>query len=226
MKMMSMVELTPEGKIVRALIEGPKSYSELRSATGLSDRWLSLKLREMREANLIERVNGRYLLRDLSLIEVDPLFASSLREEDSLRTKAKLIAHEMSKNEGVLAVILFGSLAKGKASEESDIDLLIITEGVEIEESLYDRIYDLMFKYDVPIDAIFMTLDDLLMNLAMKTSFLLGVLSGYEVLFDREGIRALLSVGRRFLRDWVYDEEAGAWIQRRLMSTSKRQEVS
>ena len=207
-----MVELTPEGRIVKALIEGTKSYSELKSATGLSDSWLSLKLREMRGANLIERVNGRYSLKDPSLIEADPLFASYLREEASLRAKARLIAHEIGEDEGVLAVILFGSLARGRASEESDIDLLIIVE--EVGESLHSRIYDLMFKYDVPIDAVFMTLEDLLANLAAKTSFLLGILSGYEVLFDRGGIGALLSLGRRFLRDWVYDEEAGAWIQR------------
>ncbi len=213
---MRFVELTPEGKIVRSLMDGPKSYSELRSATGLSDRWLSLKLREMASAGIVGRIDRKYFLRNLSPIE-DPLFSAYLREESSLITKARLIAEGIGEDDRVLAVILFGSLARGTASEGSDIDLLIVTRG-EIERP-YDRVYDLMFKYDVPVDAVFITLKDLMMNMAEETSFMLEILSGYEVLLDRGNIRCLLSVGKVFLSEWSYDEEAGAWIRRKSMLT-------
>jgi len=217
-----LVEITPEGKILAALIESPKSYGGLKSATGLSDRWLSKKLTELSSSGMIEHYRNNYQLKNpREIIAADPVFAQYLRARLSPKAKARFIAEEISHNEHVVAVILFGSLAKGQAREESDIDLLVITE-VEMEDQLSHLIYNLMFKHDVPVEAIFMTYDDLIINLQAKTAFSFGLLEGYQILYDRGGVENLLSIKKKHIQeDWIYDEEAQAWIQKKLIPTLK-----
>jgi len=217
-----LVEVTPEGKIAAALIDGPKSYGGLKSATGLSDRWLSKKLRELSSMGLIEHYEGYYRLKDpAEIFDADPVFAQFLQGRASLKVRAKLIAEEMSRNREVVAVVLFGSVAKGEATDDSDVDMLVVTEG-EMEEKLSGRLYDLMFKYDVPVEAVFLTYEDLIINLQAKTAFSFGLLEGYQILYDRGGVENLFSIKRKEIQEnWIYDEEAGAWIQKRLLPTLK-----
>ena len=217
-----LVEITPEGRIVAALIEGPKSYGKLKSTTGLSDRWLSKKLKELSSTRIIEHYGNQYRLRNpIEIINTDPVFAQLLQMRASLKVKARLIAEEISYNKQVVAVILFGSVAKGKATEESDIDLLIVTER-EIDDQLNNTIYNLMFKYNTPLEAVIQTYDELIANLQAKTAFSFGLLEGYQVLYDRGGVEGLLSIKKREMEEeWVYDEEAGAWVQKKLMPTLK-----
>lgn len=222
-----LVEITPEGRIAAALIEGPKSFSGLRSATGLSVRWLSKKLKELSSAGLIERYGNRYRLKKpTEILDADPVFAQFLQRRVSLMVKARLIAEKISQNGRVVAVVLFGSVARGEVTEESDIDLLVVTEA-EMEAQLNDRVYDLMFKYDVPVEAIFLTYDDLIINLQAKTAFSFGLLEGYRVLYDRGGVENLLSIKKMEVqKNWIYDEEAEAWIQRKLIPTLKPPKTS
>lgn len=219
---LQLIEVTPEGKIVAALIDGPKSFIGLKSATGLSDRWLSKKLRELSSAGLIERYGGYYQLKNRTkIVDIDPVFARFLQSRVSLKTKAKLIAEEIGYDKHVVAVVLFGSVAKGEVTDDSDIDLLVITDK-EMEKPLSDLVYDLMFKYDVPVETVFLTYDDVIINLQAKTAFSFGLLEGYQILYDRGGVEKLFSIKRKEIEeDWIYDEEAGAWIQKKLLSTLK-----
>jgi len=223
----SLVEITPEGKIVAALIRSPKSYGGLKSTTGLSDRWLSKKLEELSSSGIVEHEGSNYQLKNpTEIINGDPIFAKYLQEKISLKVKARLIAEEISHNEQVVAVILFGSVAKEQATEESDIDLLVVTE-VEMEDQLNNIIYNLMFKHNVPVEAVFLTYDDLIINLQAKTAFSFGLLEGYQILHDRGGVENLLSIKKKEMREnWVYNEEAQTWIQKKLLPTLKPQKTS
>ncbi len=214
------MEITPEGTIVSSLLDGPKTYGELKSATQLSHRWLSKKLEELCQSQITERRGDRYaLVRPSETAEADPLFMPIVRNRSLPETKARLIAEELSRDDRVMAVILFGSLAKGQTTPESDIDLLVVSE-VEIEEELNDLVYHLMFKYDVPVETVFMTFDGLLANLQAETAFSFGLLEGYRILYDRDGLEGLLSIKRRqMFRDWARDEETGAWIRKKLTLT-------
>jgi len=222
-----LVEITPEGKIVAALIRGPKSYGGLKSATGLSDRWLSKKLEELSSYGLIDHHGNNYQLTNpTEIINDDHIFAQYLQGKISLKVKARLIAEEISHNEQVIAVILFGSVAKEQATEESDIDLLVITE-IEMEDQLNNIVYNLMFKHDVPVEAVFLTYDDLIINLQAKTTFSFGILEGYQILYDRGGVENMLSIKKKEIQEnWIYDEEANAWIQKKLIPTLKLQKTS
>lgn len=207
-----LVQLTPEGKIALALVEGSKTYTELKRFTRLSDRWLSRKLAELMETETIELRNGKYCLIKTSIIASDPLAFEFFKSAVTPLAKARSISDELGRNPKVLAVVLFGSVAKGRMSEESDLDFLIITNG---ESELNEEVYELMFKYDVPIEAFFMSYEELLSHVQMKSTFLLGVLEGYRVLFDRAGVEHILSfLDGEVREEFVYSEEAGAWIRR------------
>lgn len=215
-----LVKVTPAGGIVGALFDSPKTYGELRSATGISDRWLSLKLKELASTRIIEHQGDYYRLNDPSwIVEADPVFARLLQTRIPQRAKARTIANEIGRNRHVVAIILFGSVAKRKGEKESDIDLLIITDK-EMEAHLNNLVYKLMFEYDTPVDAIFQTYDDLIASLQAKTTFSFGLLECYEVLYDKGGVEGLLSIKKRAIRrSWIYDKEVEAWIQKKLMST-------
>jgi predicted nucleotidyltransferase len=74
------------------------------------------------------------------------------------RTVATLTSVIISWNEkAVTDVILFGSIARGKPREESDIDLLILVENAEswvVRQRLYDLVYPIIPVLGVNISLI------------------------------------------------------------------------
>jgi predicted nucleotidyltransferase len=219
MKKMRLLQLTPEGKIVMELAAGAKNYTKLRQLTKLSDRWLSRTLKKLRAARVIELRDGKYHLAKPEIIYDDPLASECFKARTDPLGKAKLIGGELGRDPRVLAVVLFGSTAKHKTTEESDLDLMIITDGgIELNE----EVYELAFRYDLPIEATFMGFEEFLSHTQANTTFLLGVLEGYEVLYDRAGVGNILSFLKANIRKkFFYDEEAGAWIQKSALPTTK-----
>jgi predicted nucleotidyltransferase len=53
-------------------------------------------------------------------------------------------------SEHILDIRLFGSEARGEASPESDIDVLIVVQPDEARVSLEDRIIDIAFDVNLP----------------------------------------------------------------------------
>ncbi|RMF87148.1 MAG: HEPN domain-containing protein [Nitrospinota bacterium] len=65
----------------------------------------------------------------------------------------------------IAKIILFGSHAKGTATIDSDIDILVFTiDGEDVEKSLMDSVYDYMLAHDVPIEVITASIDDLFLS--------------------------------------------------------------
>lgn len=61
-------------------------------------------------------------------------------------------------------IVLFGSQANGNYSEDSDYDILIVLNkdyGARDENTLYDLCYDIDLKYNIIIDAHFISLREL-----------------------------------------------------------------
>ena len=61
-------------------------------------------------------------------------------------------------------IVLFGSQANGKHTENSDYDVLIVLNrdyGARDENTLYDLCYDIDLKYNIIIDAHFLSVGEL-----------------------------------------------------------------
>ena len=64
--------------------------------------------------------------------------------------------------DNIAKIILFGSHAKGVSTRDSDIDLLIfISNGLSVEKSLMDRVYDFMVEHNAPIEVVTSSVTDL-----------------------------------------------------------------
>lgn len=57
-------------------------------------------------------------------------------------------------------IILFGSAARGEVGPDSDLDLLVIKEGVKHRRRLAQQIYIHLFGVPVPVDVIVATPED------------------------------------------------------------------
>lgn len=62
------------------------------------------------------------------------------------------------KSKYIIQIILYGSVARGDDSIESDIDILIITDNYEkIESKVYDETYNIIIEDDEVISPQFIT---------------------------------------------------------------------
>lgn len=72
-----------------------------------------------------------------------------------------------------------------------------------------------------------MTWKDLLINLHKKTVFPFGLLEGYQVLYDRGGLRTLLSIKRKEIEEGsFFDKEAQTWFEKRVMLVLRQSKTS
>lgn len=232
---MELLKTTPEFKVLLALTEGPKSFSDLKESTSLSSRWLSKTLNGLVKSQTVEKRDNRlYQLR--SMEETRKTLQQALNElnkhigqpppETDLHTKAVKAAKLIAMKEKVLAVVLFGSVAKEKTDAESDIDLLIVATE---EADLTDLVYSAMAEIDVPIEGLTVSFKQLLVNLLDEppTTFF-GILEGYEVLYDKfkvvEGLLRLKQI--EVQKRWFYDPGEEIWLRKKLLPYSKQPETS
>lgn len=85
------------------------------------------------------------------------------------------------------AFVVYGSLAKGEASKDSDIDVLILGERIEeFVDTISEIRYDIDLKYSVMITIVYYTPGELRGNIRKDSPFLREVLSQGVVLYGRE----------------------------------------
>ncbi len=88
---------------------------------------------------------------------------------------------EAIKSDKIDKIILFGSVARGEDTEESDIDILIVSNNhMEIDDEIADEIAWIMYDKNELISAHIMSED--IFNKTQHFSFLTNVLSeGVEI---------------------------------------------
>jgi predicted nucleotidyltransferase len=206
-----LVALTPEGRIVLTLKHGKHTYSELKFETGLSDRWLAMKLRELEGEKRVEKSGRWYGLGG-------DLMISSYELSLYMDFQAGRMAGELAKLGCVEAVLLFGSVAQRRALEPSDLDVIIVVgESIgEAKKKVMPEVSRLEFMYHSTIEPLILTRDDFLDNVySREGGIVYGLAEGYEILFDRTGELA------RILRERVeeirsshdYLEEGRIWLR-------------
>jgi predicted nucleotidyltransferase len=206
-----LVSLTPEGRIVLTLRHGKHTYSELKLETGLSDRWLAIKLEELEGEGVVEKSGKWYGLKgemEVSAYELSLYMIS----------QAKQMASELANLRFVRTVILFGSVAQRNAGEYSDLDMIIVvSEPVDrVKKEVILEISRLESKYHITIEPLILAKEDFLDNVySREGGIIYGVAEGFEVLVDKTGELA------KILRDRVEDikrshdylEEARIWLK-------------
>ena len=210
---MKLVSLSSEGMILLTLNHGKHTYSELRLETGLSDRWLTIKLRELERGGEVEKNGKWYGLSGRLAISA---FELSLY----MRFQAKRMVAELLKLHFVMAIILFGSVAKRNAHEYSDIDMIIVVgEPVDdAREEVLSEISKLESKYHTAVEPLILGRGDFLDNVrSHEGGVVYGVAEGYEVLVDKKGelSKILHSRVEEIKRSYDYLEDEGIWLRAR-----------
>ena len=208
---MELASLTPEGRIVLTLKHGKHTYSELKLETGLSDRWLTIKLKELEGKGVVEKSGKWYALgedRHVSAYELS-LYMSF---------QAKRMAGELAKLPFVRSIILFGGVAQKNAHEYSDLDMIIVvSESVDkVKMEVISEISKLESKHHITIEPLILAEEDFLDNVySREGGIIYGVAEGYEVLVDKTGEFAEILHNRieEIKRSHYYLEEERIWLK-------------
>ena len=208
--------LSPRVKVLCSLSAGSigyKTFKTLRLTTGLSGTWLSKILKEMAEEGLVTQEGMFYTLTEKGEERFRsignyayPLF---------LLEKLSLFSEKVARNPNVEGVILFGSLPQGRANARSDADLFIIVKDDQYTSELEEEIRRSTRDFEL-LGELFIVKMSSFTDHISNTPLLLGVLEGYRILFDREGMlsHAIGRMKTRLLEDYEYMREARVWVKK------------
>jgi uncharacterized protein len=101
------------------------------------------------------------------------------------KDKIKLIARDMAITSNAERVILFGSYARGDATEHSDVDLLFIAESDLPRFKRSRALYKLLKPYPFAMDIVVYTPQEIEKGKKSKVSFVSTVLKEGETLYVR-----------------------------------------
>ena len=83
------------------------------------------------------------------------------------------------------SIVLFGSVARGEAGTDSDIDILILTEGPhENKKRIYDGSYDIGRKHQVVMQPVLFTTQRFKEEAGMRSWLFSDIISQGIVLHD------------------------------------------
>lgn len=218
-----LASLRLEGKVVLSLISGfwglgdyAKRFAELKRSLSVSDPGLSKALRRL-------QVEGVVIRDDRKLYHVKPELRDSLGTllrpfcSSFLLERTRQVVEGLRRFDGVASSIVFGSVAQGKASYDSDVDLLIITDGGDenLEEEVHKTISQMVSEMGIPIEVTIISLEGLKVLLQHELQFLFGLLQGYISLYDRVGAVRLLNAKEEDVKTrYEYKEEVPIWLPR------------
>ena len=140
-------------ELLKAVRDSGARFKDLRAVVG-NPKTLASKLKQLESSGLVEREGKLYRLTERGatvvekLIEVEKLLRPGFAVENVERIPHAYCAPVVRKfcerlhetfGERLVSVMLFGSLARGDWSRDSDIDVLIVAEGWE-EKPAWERI--------------------------------------------------------------------------------------
>lgn len=208
---MDLVSLTPEGMIVLTLTHGKHSYSELRNETDLSDRWLTVKLKELESGGVLKKDGRWYGLTDQPT-------ASPYELSLYMLSQARQLARQLAQLQAVRVIILFGSVPRGVAHEYSDLDMLIVVEQdvVGVRRRIASKVSEFERRFHLTVEPVVLSTRDFLANIrSEEAGIVYGIAEGFKVLAAKDGTL------RRILRERVeqirktrqYLKEERIWLK-------------
>ncbi len=138
----------------------PLNTSQIARRTGLSQPAVSTVVSEFADIGLVRtasagRANVHWLVRDNIYAEqlVKPLFEFESASSDMLEEELKAMLMGVAES-----VVLFGSHARGDASAQSDVDVVIVAKGAEskrrVEKLLSDKSDGFARRWGQPLSTI------------------------------------------------------------------------
>jgi hypothetical protein len=106
----------------------------------------------------------------------------------------------------LVSVVLFGSYAKGVASRESDIDLLVIVKHLPNEAEQHEQLLDslempILKRYHTCASVILTTAEAVMKGIESDNPLFFGIWTGYSLLFDSgDFFRQCLNTVRQHIR--------------------------
>lgn len=208
----------------------PFSVNDAKRALGTEKA--SLLLFKMRSYGWVDKC-GRKTYRVVHPI-VSLMEASGFRWRDEVRQRDRLPVLELAVarlfevlGSRLESIILFGSLARGEAKPESDIDLLIVAEGLPakygervkvIREAIYSNQVDELVMYMWRERRIYPEFNVILITkeeAGVTHPFYLDMVRDCVVIFDKNGLmsRKIREVGERLreLGAVRVEEPGGSW---------------
>lgn len=119
--------------------------------------------------------------------------------------------------QNLVSVVLFGSVARGTAKKYSDIDLVLVIDGLprrrlDREDIVMDIILDVLKKYHIRISPVLLESTEL--STKNLNPLIYGILTGYNVLYDPKGFwsRFLTKIKPIILKNKpIYIEDKKRW---------------
>ncbi|WP_221621774.1 nucleotidyltransferase domain-containing protein [Halocatena pleomorpha] len=152
------VENTTTGDVLQVLktAHEPLTATEIAERLDISNRTALDKLNELNESDptvIRKQVGARAVIW---------FIRHGAIHEQAFESFADRLTEEC--NDAVERVILYGSVARGEAREDSDVDVLVVIENESVRERVRDRAssigFDVMIEYDVVISKQIMTEDE------------------------------------------------------------------
>jgi predicted nucleotidyltransferase len=168
------------GAMARVLIDfavHPEDASHGRAIqhrTGLTPRSLQTELVRLESLGVISRrADGRMVRYDLN--EGHPRWRVFRELVYQLADPADILRNALGDVPGIRAAFIFGSIARGNAREDSDVDVFILDEGLD-EDRLAKRTLDAGVLLRREVNVVQMTADELAKRVARGGGFIHDVL--------------------------------------------------
>lgn len=176
-------------KILRLLINNNSDQEycldDIARYTGMSCGTIYPSLKELLETRVItQRKVGRSLLYIINKNHV--LFPQIKElitlEKKSLRTVAEKFVDSLHKKD-IVAVILFGSVAREEFDEKSDIDILIVYRRENVKQEVKQLVDEFLEIYDVHIVPLFLTKKEIQERIRRFDNFIITLLNEGQLLY-------------------------------------------
>ena len=158
---------------------------DIAKSTGMSCGTIYPSLNELLETRIIiQRKAGRSILYKIN--KNHTLFNKIKElidlEKKSLMNVAKAFVHRLSKDD-IVAVVLFGSVARGEFTEKSDVDILVVYKDERIKDEIRNLVDNIADSYDVHVVPVFLTQKEIKERIKQFDNFIITVIDEGRLLY-------------------------------------------
>jgi len=174
-------------KILRLFINNEREYylDEIAKSTGMSCGTIYPSLNELLETRIItQRKVGRSRLYTINKSHI--LFHKIKELIDTEKKGLPTIAEEFASSipkDNITAIVLFGSVAREKFTEKSDIDILVVSKNEKVKEKIGTLVDKLLDIYDVNVVPIFLTEKEIQERIKRFDNFIITVINEGRLLY-------------------------------------------